>query len=242
MTIHIMIPARYQSSRLPGKVLLPIQGKSMLAHVYDRAKEADVGRVVILTDDTRVKETADTFCDEVLLTSKDCQSGTDRIIEAIQTLGIKPNDIIINLQADEPFIEPDKIHQLCDMMDNKPDVVMATLAHEIDDLADLTNPNVVKVVLNKHSEAMYFSRSMIPWADNQSPGGHLRHIGLYAYRAEFLLELQLLDMPDMQLKEKLEQLKVLWHGFPIHVGVCDKPRYTDINTEEDYQNLLSALK
>lgn len=242
MNIHLMIPARYASTRLPGKVLLPFGHKNMLEHVYDRAIESGVGEVSILCDDPRVESVARSFCDKVYMTSPHCISGTERIIEIIQEIDIASSDIIINLQADEPFIEPNKIQLLKDIILSEKKLPMATLAHLIDNPDDLTNPNVVKVVLDEVHHALYFSRSMIPWSDNPHPHDYLRHIGLYAYRVDFLNELRKLPPSPLHLKEKLEQLTVLYHGFEIKVGICDKPKFIDINTLEDYQAVLSTYK
>jgi 3-deoxy-manno-octulosonate cytidylyltransferase (CMP-KDO synthetase) len=238
MTIHLMIPARYASTRLPGKVLLPIGGKPMLAHVVDRAVESGIGEVSILCDDDRVEAVARELCDRVLRTSPDCLSGTERIAEAVRVYDLPDTDIVINIQADEPFIEADKISAVADLLLADNSLPMATLAHRIEDPTDLTNPNVVKVVLDNQDHALYFSRSLIPWAEKPEPSLYLRHIGLYAYRVGFLKQLQALPPSPLQLQEKLEQLTVLYHGFPIKVGVCAKPRFIDINTQEDYEAVV----
>jgi 3-deoxy-manno-octulosonate cytidylyltransferase (CMP-KDO synthetase) len=236
MNTHIMIPARYASSRLPGKVLLPFGDKTMLEHAYDRAVESEAGEVSILCDDPRVESVARTFCDRVYMTSPDCISGTQRITDVLQTLNLPPTDIIINLQADEPFIEPDKILMLKDLMLSGES--MATLAHVIENAEDLSNPNVVKVVLNQQSEALYFSRALLPWSADPQPQDYYRHIGLYAYRIGFLEKLRHLPSSPLQLIEKLEQLTVLYHGYKIKVGVTSRPEFIDINTLEDYEAVV----
>lgn len=241
MTIHLMIPARYASTRLPGKVLLPLAGKPMLQHVYERAIESGVGRVSILCDDPRVESVAQSFCSNVFMTSPECISGTERIIEVVEGQQISDNDIIINIQADEPFIEPEKIQLLAESILEDEALPMVTLAHVIDNPEDLHNPNVVKVVLDEMQHALYFSRSMVPWSDNPKPSDYLRHIGLYAYRVGFLKILKDLPPSPLQHLEKLEQLTALYHGYMMKVGVCDKPKFIDINTPEDYEAVRLAL-
>jgi 3-deoxy-manno-octulosonate cytidylyltransferase (CMP-KDO synthetase) len=241
MTTHLMIPARFASTRLPGKMLLPLGDKPMLQHVYDRAIESGVGEVCILVDDPRVEKIAQGFCDRVYMTSPDCLSGTERITNLIQELDLPATDTIVNIQGDEPFIEPDKIRLVSELLAAHADIPMVTLAHVIDEIEDLTNPNVVKVVIDEIHNALYFSRSLIPYTENPKPQDYLRHIGVYAYRVDFLNELHLLPPSPLQLKEKLEQLTVLYHGYQIKIGICDKPKFIDINTHEDYQRVLAAL-
>jgi 3-deoxy-manno-octulosonate cytidylyltransferase (CMP-KDO synthetase) len=235
MTVHLMIPARLASTRLPGKILLPLKGKPMIQHVYDRAIESGAGQVSILVDDPKVFEIASEFCDRVYMTSPDCLSGTERITEVIQDLELPGSDIIVNVQGDEPFIEPEKIKQVANLLITHKEYPMATLAHRIAAIDDLTNPNVVKVVLDEMHDALYFSRSMIPWAENPQPQDYFRHIGLYAYRVDFLNELRFLPPSPLQLKEKLEQLTPLYHEYRIKVGITEKPKFIDINTREDYE-------
>lgn len=242
MTIHVMIPARLASTRLPGKVLLPIAGKPILQHVYERAVEAGVGKINILVDDDKVAAVAREFCEQVTMTDPACISGTARIMQVINHPEYDPNDMIISIQADEPFIEPEKIRMLVELLDSDPSLPMATLAHVIDNPEDLSNPNVVKVVLNKHGEALYFSRSLIPHSEQPQTQNYLRHLGLYAYRVGFLREIQTLPVSDLQLLEKLEQLTVLYHGYKIKVGVTSVPRFIDINTPEDYQRVSREVK
>jgi 3-deoxy-manno-octulosonate cytidylyltransferase (CMP-KDO synthetase) len=172
------------------------------------------------------------------MTDPACLSGTQRITGVIEALGLPGSDIIVNIQADEPFIEPEKIKQVADLLIAHEDYPMATLAHRIDEREDLSNPNVVKVVLDEMNDALYFSRSMIPWSENPKPEDYLRHIGLYAYRVDFLNQLRLLPPSPLQLKEKLEQLTPLYHEYPIKVGICEKPQFIDINTKEDYERLV----
>lgn len=256
-----MIPARYGSSRLPGKVLLPIQGKPILQHVYERACESKADKIYILTDDDKVASLGREIGANVIMTHPDCQSGTDRITEAVDKLGLN-DEVIVNLQADEPFIDASYIDAVASALLERPQVPMATLAHEMTEMAEIENPNVVKVVLNQAQLAMYFSRSVIPSSgshpglfsqprgeatQSRDPyliplsGMHLRHIGLYAYRASFLKTLSLLPMAPIQMLESLEQLKVLWHGYSIHVDIVDRPLYGDINTREDYDNMCRVL-
>lgn len=238
-----MIPARYGSSRLPGKVLLPIQGKPILQHVYERACESKAEKIFILTDDEKVAALGHELGAHVIMTHPDCQSGTDRISEAVDKLGLK-DEVIVNLQADEPFIDATYIDAVATALIDRPAVPMATLAHEMSESTEIENPNVVKVVLNQAQSAMYFSRSVIPCFGSHaafSSGMHLRHIGLYAYRASFLKTLALLPMAPIQMIESLEQLKVLWHGYSIHVEIVERPRYGDINTREDYDTMCRQM-
>jgi 3-deoxy-manno-octulosonate cytidylyltransferase (CMP-KDO synthetase) len=236
-----MIPARYASTRLPGKVLLPLAGKPMLQHVYERAIESGVGEVCILCDDPRVETVARSFCKNVYMTNPDCISGTERIIEIVNTLKISEDDIVINIQGDEPFIEPEKIKLLAGLILEDDALPMVTLAHVIENPDDLHNPNVVKVVLDEMQHALYFSRSMVPWSENPKPSDYLRHIGLYAYRVGFLNILKDLPPSPLQHLEKLEQLTALYHGYMMKVGICDKPEFIDINTPEDYEAVSLAL-
>lgn len=250
MSFTIMIPARYGSSRLPGKVLLPIQGKPILQHVYERACESQAEKIYILTDDDKVAALGHEIGANVIMTHPDCQSGTDRITEAVDKLGLK-DEVIVNLQADEPFIDAAYIDAVAAALIDRPSVPMATLAHEMSEQAEIENPNVVKVVLNHAQLALYFSRSVIPSFGSHTglpyhrahlPSGmHLRHIGLYAYRASFLKTLSLLPMAPIQMLESLEQLKVLWHGYGIHVEIVERPLYGDINTREDYDNMCRQM-
>jgi 3-deoxy-manno-octulosonate cytidylyltransferase (CMP-KDO synthetase) len=244
MSYTIMIPARYASSRLPGKVLLPIQGKPILQHVYERACEAHADKIYILTDDDKVADLGKKIGANVIMTHPDCQSGTDRITEAVDILKLN-DEVIVNVQADEPFIDAAYIDAVASALMERLSVPMATLAHEISDPAEILNPNAVKILLNHDQQALYFSRAAIPYIRDpkiEIPQGlYLRHIGLYAYRASFLKTLSLLPMAPIQMLESLEQLKVLWHGYPIHVEIVDRPQFGDINTREDYENICLSL-
>lgn len=243
MSYTIMIPARYGSSRLPGKVLLPIQGQPIIQHVYARAKESQAEKIYVLTDHEDIADAARAVGAEVMMTHPDCASGTDRITEAVEMLGLE-DEVIVNLQGDEPFIEPLYIDTVAQALIERSSIPVATLAHELSDKAEIENPNVVKVVLNHDFSALYFSRSVIPMIREPHfgvAGFYLRHIGLYAYRASFLKTLATLSASPLQVLEGLEQLKVLWHGYPIHVEIVDRPQYGDINTREDYDALCALL-
>lgn len=229
----IMIPARYESSRLPGKVLLPLKDKPILQHVYERAVKSGAGEVLVLTDDTRIESAAKGFRADVIMTSKDCLSGTDRILEAVEKLKLPETESIINVQGDEPFISPDYIHQVAQALLNH-DADMATLAYPIASEEALHNPNVVKVVLNQSGEAAYFSRSVIPYAKAVDPNLHFRHIGIYGYTVGLLKRMHALPPSPTQLAESLEQLKMLYYGERIHVEIAQTPPGQDINTQEDY--------
>lgn len=240
----IIIPARYQSTRLPGKVLLDIHGKPMLQHVYERAKESGATRILIATDDARVCEAAEKFGAKVCMTQPAHESGTERIAEVIANEGFDEDDIIVGLQADEPLIPPSLISMLAQNLTEHTQVKMATLAAPLKNAEELFNPNVVKVQLNYRNLAMTFSRAPIPWDRDQfsaekDPNNlilkhfYYRHIGLYAYRANFLDTYITLPTCGIEKCESLEQLRVLYHGFKIHVGVTDLEVPPGVDTAAD---------
>lgn len=235
---HIIIPARYESSRLPGKLLMDLGGQTVIERVYRQAQQARPASLVIATDNDELYDVASGFGATVVMTSTAHQSGTDRIAEVVANGTYTENDIIVNVQADEPFIEPKLITQLAECMQTAL-APMATLCWPVDEVSQLHNPNVVKVVRDCHHHALYFSRSLIPARrDGAESLNHVyRHIGLYAYRAHFLLKI--VDWPVCELEtiEGLEQLRVLGQGHTILVEeACTKP-LQDINTEDD---LLTA--
>ncbi|HUF25095.1 MAG TPA: 3-deoxy-manno-octulosonate cytidylyltransferase [Vicinamibacterales bacterium] len=209
----IVIPARYHSTRLPGKVLSDIAGQPMIERVYRRASQAGASAVVVATDDERVRDVVEGFGGRALMTSERHQSGTDRLAEAIRFLEA---DIIVNVQADEPLIEPAMIDEAVAALGASAEVAIGTLRKAIDDNADLANPNVVKVAAAPDGRALYFSRAPIPYArDGRRTGPAWRHIGIYAYRREALLTLAALPPAPLEQTESLEQLRALEHGFII---------------------------
>jgi 3-deoxy-manno-octulosonate cytidylyltransferase (CMP-KDO synthetase) len=241
MHFRVVIPARYASSRLPGKPLADIGGRPMVLHVLDRALQAGAESVVIATDDIRVQQAVEAAGHQAMLTSPDHQSGTERLVEVAETLGWSDDTLVVNVQGDEPLIDPALIREAARQLVLHDDAVMATLAHPIHDHADFINPNVVKVVADEAGYALYFSRAPIPWPRDaftaQQPMPHelgaLRHIGLYAYRAGFLRTYASLASSPLERYEMLEQLRVLWHGHRISLGITPTAPAPGVDTPED---------
>ena len=236
-----IIPARLASTRLPNKALADIAGKPMVVQVALQAAKSNASRIIVATDHQDIIAACKGHGIETVLTSDQHQSGTDRLAEVVALLELSDEQIIVNVQGDEPLIEPELINQLAELLtiNNAP---MATAAHPIEDVAHLFNPNVVKVVLNTHNEALYFSRAPIPWDRDQfaqdknilpSQLPILRHIGIYAYRGSFLKTYKYLSPSMLEQVESLEQLRVLWHGEKIVVSVVDKAPEAGVDTLED---------
>ncbi|EKO3385020.1 3-deoxy-manno-octulosonate cytidylyltransferase [Vibrio fluvialis] len=238
MSFTVVIPARYQSTRLPGKPLADIAGKPMVQWVYEQAMQAGAERVIIATDDARVEQTVLAFGGTICMTSPDHQSGTERLAEVVKLMGIEDNHIIVNVQGDEPLIPPSIIRQVADNLAAS-QAPMATLAVEISHEDEVFNPNAVKVVTDKDGYALYFSRATIPWdrdnfaKDKTVVQPLMRHIGIYAYRAGFINTY--IQWPASQLEkiECLEQLRVLWYGEKIHVAVALEAPPAGVDTPED---------
>ncbi len=237
MQFSILIPARLASTRLPDKPLADIAGKPMVVRVAERVASAGALRVVVAADDRRIVEACAAHGVQALLTRSDHASGSDRLAEACARLGLDGDDIVVNVQGDEPLIDPALVHACAALLAAKPDCALATAAHAIADPAEFMNPNVVKLVLDAAGRALYFSRAPIPcWRDG---GGALpdpaplRHIGLYAYRAGFLRRFPSLPPAPLEQLEALEQLRVLWHGEHIAVLVSDQAPGPGIDTPED---------
>jgi 3-deoxy-manno-octulosonate cytidylyltransferase (CMP-KDO synthetase) len=214
------IPARYGSTRFPAKVLAKDTGKFLIQHTYERACEAElVEKVLIATDDKRVFEAAQSFGADVVMTSSEHQSGTDRIAEAVADIDV---EIIVNLQGDEPEIDPDNIDLVAELLLKNPDYPMATLTAEFQRPEQVSDPNIVKAVLDQDGAAIYFSRSIIPYdRDKEGVGDiglYLRHLGIYAYRKDFIQTITKLPQTPLEKIEKLEQLRVLENGYKILVG------------------------
>ena len=232
---HIVIPARYQSSRLPGKLLMDLKGMSVLERVYRQAELANPESIIIAADSHEIYEHAKTFGANVVMTANTHQSGTDRIAEAITLAGFSSDAIVVNVQGDEPLISPLLIQQVAALLDSDESTPMATLCWPIETLEDAQNPNIVKVVRNKHDHAIYFSRSHIP-ANRDNPNhfnNTFRHIGLYAYRATFLQEFVSWPVCELESQEALEQLRVIFAGYSIKVALACVEPLQDINTIED---------
>ncbi|ELV8694029.1 3-deoxy-manno-octulosonate cytidylyltransferase [Vibrio fluvialis] len=238
MSFTVVIPARYQSTRLPGKPLADIAGKPMVQWVYEQAMQTGAERVIIATDDARVEQAVLAFGGTVCMTSPDHQSGTERLAEVVKLMGIEDNHIIVNVQGDEPLIPPSIIRQVADNLAAS-QAPMATLAVEISHEYEVFNPNAVKVVTDKDGYALYFSRATIPWdrdnfaKDKTVVQPLMRHIGIYAYRAGFINTY--IQWPASQLEkiECLEQLRVLWYGEKIHVAVALEAPPAGVDTPED---------
>lgn len=243
----VVIPARHTSTRLPGKPLLDIAGKPMIQHVYERARESGAKRVVVATDDERIRAAVATFGGEVCMTGGHHQSGTDRIAEVIVLLGLAPDDIVVNLQGDEPLMPPSLITQVATALAAQLRAVMASACHPIKDQQALLNPNVVKVVLDAEGFALYFSRAPIPWPRDAMSQGRdfkaqaMHHIGLYAYRAGFVSRYASWPPCPLEKIEALEQLRVLWHGEKIVMCETPTPPEAGVDTVEDLERVRQHL-
>src|SRR3989338_1877630 len=250
MEFRVVIPVRYASERLPGKALINIFDKPMLQHVYERAVESGATSVVIATDDKRIREAAEKFGATVCMTSTEYTSGTERIAEAVVALGYEDEDIIVNVQGDEPLIPPTIIRQVAEDLATYENAKVATLFEPIRDTNELFNPNHVKVVINQRGYALYFSRAPIPWERGKFPvdlnqpleGEFKRHVGIYAYRARFLQDYMEWGPSPLEELEKLEQLRVLWNAGRVHVSEAKVSIPIDVNTAEDLEVIRSKLK
>ncbi|MGB2078360.1 MAG: 3-deoxy-manno-octulosonate cytidylyltransferase [Vibrio sp.] len=241
MSFTVVIPARYQSSRLPGKPLADICGKPMVQWVYEQAMQAGASQVIVATDDARIEAVVKSFGGLVCMTRADHESGTERLAEVVEILGLSDDEIIVNVQGDEPLIPPSIIKQVADNLAAST-APMATLAVEITHPDEVFNPNAVKVVTDKSGYALYFSRASIPWdrdnfaqAPKQVTQALLRHIGIYAYRAGFIQTYINWQPSPLEKIESLEQLRVLWHGEQIHVDVAAQAPAAGVDTQADLE-------
>jgi len=252
MSFTVIIPARYASSRLPGKPLLDIAGKPMIQHVYEQAKKSAAQRVVVATDDSRIFEVAQGFGAEVIMTSADHPSGTDRLEEVVQKLGLQDDERVVNVQGDEPLVPPSLINQVAKNLADNPDAGISTLCEQIEQVDLVFNPNVVKVVFNQQGFANYFSRAPIPWAresfgehkqQNILPEGadYFRHIGIYAYKVSFLKNYVTWPPSMTEKVECLEQLRALSNGVGIHVELALETPPAGVDTAEDLERLRSLM-
>ena len=246
----VIIPARHASTRLPGKPLADIAGKPMVVRVAERAAAAGADRVVVATDDVRIKTAVEAHGIAACLTAADHATGTDRLAEAAQQLGLPDDAIVVNVQGDEPLLSPALIRAVADLLAAHPDAAIATACHPITDPAEAFNPNVVKVVLDAKGHALYFSRATIPWArdafadsrDDLPQGLPLyRHYGLYAYRVRFLRAFPTLTPAPIERFEALEQLRALWHGFRIVVEVTTGTPAPGVDTPEDLDRVRALF-
>jgi 3-deoxy-manno-octulosonate cytidylyltransferase (CMP-KDO synthetase) len=240
MSFIVIIPARMASTRLPNKPLADLGGRPMIVRVAERARQSGATRVIVATDHLDIQAACKQHGIEVQMTRSDHPSGTDRIAEVAAAIKLADDAVVVNVQGDEPLIEPSLIASTAALI--SADVPMSTAAHAIHDVADVFNPNVVKVVLDKNGRALYFSRATIPWhrdgfaqTKEALPDGYapLRHIGLYAYRNAFLQNYSQLPVSPLEQVEALEQLRVLWHGVPIAVHVTDGVPAPGVDTPED---------
>ena len=239
----MLIPARMASTRLANKPLADIAGLPMVIRVAQRAQLSRAASVVVAADDERIVEACQSHRIPALLTRSDHISGSDRLAQACELLGLADAALVVNVQGDEPLIEPQVINDVADLLAQREDCAMSTVAHAITDPGELANPHVVKVVLDRFHTALYFSRSTIPfWRDGPQAGAAppvetLRHVGIYAYRASFLRAFPNLSHSPLEAMESLEQLRVLWHGHKIAVHVSTDTPGPGVDTPEDLERV-----
>lgn len=247
---RVVVPARYGSSRLPGKPLLPLLGRPMIEWVHERARRSAAKEVIIATDDARIVQAGEAFGATVLLTEAAHASGTDRIAEVARRLRWSPEDIVVNVQGDEPLMPPALIDQVASLLQSHVGAAIATLATPIESPAALLDPNVVKVVTDLQQRALYFSRAPIPWAREAAPAGlssqrscamARRHLGIYAYRVGALARLSALPPSALERLEQLEQLRALEHGMEIRVADALMAAGADVNTAADVAMVEALL-
>ncbi|OOG57624.1 3-deoxy-manno-octulosonate cytidylyltransferase [Polaromonas sp. C04] len=253
MSFTVLIPARLASTRLPNKPLADLGGVPMVVRVAQRALQSGMAgrggvpavRVVVAGDSAQIVSACRAHGVEAVLTRADHSSGSDRLAEACDLLGLSDDDIVVNVQGDEPLIEPLLIDAVAELLLQRPEAAMSTAAHAIDTLADFVNPNVVKVVLDRQGLALYFSRAPIPWwrdgaaqgVTQLPPAAPLRHIGIYGYRAGFLREFPRLATAPIEDAEALEQLRALWHGYRIAVHVTQHAPGPGVDTPQDLERV-----
>jgi len=241
--MHVIIPARYNSTRLPGKPLAELGGRPMIVRVVDQARDSGAESVTVATDDRRILDVVVANGGHAILTRADHPSGTDRLAEAIDQLGLPNEAIVVNLQGDEPLMPPRLVRAVAELLAARPEAVMSTACHAISSREDFLNPNVVKVVTDSNGLALFFSRAPIPWPRDVMNGRSssslkaFRHIGLYAYRAGFVARYAQWPACPLELTESLEQLRVLWHGEKIAVVEADEAPGAGIDTEDDLERV-----
>jgi len=246
---RVVIPARFGSTRLPGKVLLPLAGKAMVRWVYERACASRAGEVIIATDDSRIAAAATHFGAAIAMTSSSHPSGTDRIAEVARARHWAAEDIVVNVQADEPLLPSALIGEVAGLLEKDPQSTLATLATPIASAEEYLDANAVKVVIDVRGQALYFSRAPIPWDRDGAAAkpvafnfdGVLRHIGIYAYRVGALRAITALAPSPLERREKLEQLRALEHGLRWRVAIASEPPGPDVNTPEDLQRVDRLL-
>ena len=245
---HVIIPARFGSTRLPGKPLLAIAGKPLIQWVWQCALNSGADSVLIATDDERIRAAAATFGAECIMTSPDHASGTDRIAEAVRARGLSPDDIVVNLQGDEPAMPPDVVARVARVLRETHRADIATAVAPIESLREFLDPNCVKALSAADGRALYFSRAPVPWprdsvAANQPTAflGTWRHIGIYAYRVRSLLQFAAWAPTRLEMTEKLEQLRALEHGMHIHLAALTETPPAGVDTAEDLERVRAAL-
>lgn len=249
MEFVVVIPARYASSRLPGKPLADICGKPMIQHVYEKACLSGASKVVIATDHQKVFDAVSTFTSDVLMTREDHQSGTERLAEVVDLLKLDNNTIVVNVQGDEPLLAPENVSQVATLL-NESTAPMATLSVGIEEQEDVFNPNAVKVVSDINKNALYFSRASIPFDRSAMMGEQStldltpfqRHVGIYAYRAGFIKQYIELSVSPLEQLESLEQLRVLYHGYNIKIEQAHITPQAGVDTPEDLAKVISYLQ
>jgi len=249
MAFSVVIPARFHSSRLPGKPLLEVGGLSMLQRVYQQARKSGASQVYIATDHIDIENHAKEFCDKVIMTREDHATGTDRLQEVVQYLGLPDDHIVVNVQGDEPLIPPSLINQVANNLQEYTNAAIATLAEPIDDIEQVFDANAVKLVRNAANMAMYFSRAPLPWDRNWNKADtkllqqdvYLRHIGLYAYRVGFLHRYVTWPQASYETLESLEQLRALHYGESIHVDLAPEGMPAGVDTYEDLTRMRKFL-
>ncbi|MEG3759549.1 3-deoxy-manno-octulosonate cytidylyltransferase [Pseudoalteromonas carrageenovora] len=249
MEFVVIIPARYASTRLPGKPLADICGKPMVQHVYEKACLSGASKVVIATDHQKVFDEVSRFTRDVVMTREDHQSGTERLAEVVDSLKLNSDTIVVNVQGDEPLLAPENVSQVASLL-NDSRAPMATLSVAIEEQDEVFNPNAVKVVSDINKNALYFSRASIPFDRNamMTKGSELhlapfqRHVGIYAYRAGFIKQYIELSTSPLEVLESLEQLRVLYHGFNIKIEQANVTPHAGVDTPEDLEKVIAYLK
>ena len=246
MSFTVLIPARLASTRLPDKPLADLGGAPMVVRVAQRALQSGALRAVVAADSDSIVQACRAHGIEAVLTREDHPSGSDRLAEACELLGLAGRDIVVNVQGDEPLIDPSLIDAVAQLLGERPEASMSTAAHVIDNIEDFRNPNVVKVVLDAKSLALYFSRAPIAWWRDGFAGGiealpqalkPLRHVGIYGYRAGFLRSFPALSQAPIEVVEALEQLRALWHGHRIAVHVSEHAPGPGVDTPQDLERV-----
>jgi 3-deoxy-manno-octulosonate cytidylyltransferase (CMP-KDO synthetase) len=244
MSFTAIIPARFESSRLPGKALADLGGKPMVVRVAERARESGARQVYVATDHGDIARAVERCGFQAVMTRADHATGTDRVAEVVEHLGLAAEALVVNVQGDEPLIEPGLIRAVAALLGDTPEAAIATACHPIRDAGELFDPNAVKVALDRAGLALYFSRAPLPWARDAFaattktlPEGLpcYRHIGIYAYRADFLRSYPRLERSPLERFEALEQLRALWHGYSIAVALRQDAPFPGVDTPEDLE-------